>query len=177
MKTKDLTLMGLCVAILAICSWLTIPATVPFTLQTFAVFFILLVIGGKRGTITILTYILLGLVGVPVFSGFKGGPSVLFGTTGGYILGFLFTGLIFWIFERLVGKQLWMKILALLIGLAVCYTFGTLWFVWMYGRNVAEITMGAALGMCVFPFLIPDAVKLILAVAVSGRVRKAVGES
>ena len=68
MKTKDLTLMGLCVAILAICSWLTIPATVPFTLQTFAVFFILLVIGGKRGTITILTYILLGLVGVPVFS-------------------------------------------------------------------------------------------------------------
>lgn len=176
MKTKDLTLMGLCVAILAICSWLTIPATVPFTLQTFAVFFILLVIGGKRGTITILTYILLGLVGVPVFSGFKGGPSVLFGTTGGYILGFLLTGLIFWIFERLVGKQLWMKILALLIGLAVCYTFGTVWFVWLYGKNVEQITMGAALLMCVVPFLIPDAIKLAVAVALSGRIRKAIGE-
>lgn len=169
-------MMGLCVAILAICSWLTIPATVPFTLQTFAVFFILLVIGGKRGTITILTYILLGLVGVPVFSGFRGGPSVLFGTTGGYILGFLFTGLIFWIMGCLVGKKLWMKILALLIGLAVCYTFGTLWFVWMYGRNVEQISMMSALGMCVFPFLIPDAAKLALAVVVSSRVRKLVGE-
>ncbi|MGN0169949.1 MAG: biotin transporter BioY [Lachnospiraceae bacterium] len=176
MKTKDITMMGLCVAILCICSWLTIPATVPFTLQTFAVFFILLVIGGKRGTITILTYILLGLVGAPVFSGFKGGVSVLFGTTGGYILGFLFTGLLFWVFERLLGRKLWMKILALLLGLAVCYTFGTIWFVWMYGRNVEQISMMAALGMCVFPFLIPDAAKLVLAVAVSGRVRKLMGE-
>ena len=69
-----------------------------------------------------------------------------------------------------------MKILALLIGLAVCYSFGTVWFVWLYGKNVAEITMGAALGMCVFPFLIPDAVKLAVAVVISARVRKAIGE-
>ena len=73
LKTIDLTLCGIFAALLAICAWITIPfAAVPFTLQTFCVFAALGLLGGKRGTIAIAVYLLLGAVGVPVFSGFQG---------------------------------------------------------------------------------------------------------
>ena len=94
-RVVDLTYMAVCAALIAICAWITVPAAVPFTLQTFAIFFVLSLLGGKRGTIAILVYILLGAVGLPVFSGFNGGLGALLGTTGGYIFGFLFIGLIF----------------------------------------------------------------------------------
>ena len=103
-KTTDLVYTALCAALIAVCSWISVPAAVPFTLQTFAVFAALNLLGGKRGTTAVLVYILLGAVGLPVFSGFKGGPGVLLGTTGGYIIGFLFTGLLFIFAERLFAQ-------------------------------------------------------------------------
>ena len=75
--------------LIAICSWISIPTTVPFTLQTFAVFLAVGVLGGKRGSLSVLIYILLGAVGIPVFAGFSGGFGILLGQTGGYIVGFL----------------------------------------------------------------------------------------
>ena len=75
-------------SIFAVCSWIQFPMTVPFTMQTFAVFCALATLGGKGGTISVLIYIVLGAVGVPVFAGFTGGVGILFGTTGGYIIGF-----------------------------------------------------------------------------------------
>ena len=95
-KTLNLLYMALFVAVMAICSWVSIPSAVPFTLQTFAVFCALCLLGGKRGTIAILVYIALGAIGLPVFSGFSGGIGILLGTTGGYIWGFLLTGLLYW---------------------------------------------------------------------------------
>ena len=95
-KTLTLTYIALSAALIAICSWISIPTTVPFTLQTFGVFAALGTLGGRRGTLAILAYLLLGLVGLPVFSGFQGGPGVLLGTTGGYILGFLASALLYW---------------------------------------------------------------------------------
>ena len=89
MKTIDLAYMALGAVIIAVCSWISIPTVVPFTLQTFAVFSVLGLLGGKRGTISVLIYILLGAVGVPVFAGFSGGFGVILGPTGGYIVGFL----------------------------------------------------------------------------------------
>ena len=83
MKTKDMALIGLFAALLAICSWISIPTTIPFTLQTMGVFLAVGLLGGKRGTISILLYLLIGAVGVPVFSGFKGGIGALAGPTGG----------------------------------------------------------------------------------------------
>ena len=93
LQTIDLVYMALGAVLIAISSWISIPTTVPFTMQTFAVFFVLSALGGRRGTITILVYVLLGAVGIPVFSQFTSGIGILLGNTGGYIIGFLFTGL------------------------------------------------------------------------------------
>ena len=86
MRLREITYISLCAIILAICSWVTIPSVVPFTLGTFGVYLVTLLLGGKRGTIAVAIHILLGLIGVPVFSGFRGGATVLLGATGGYIV-------------------------------------------------------------------------------------------
>ena len=162
MTTKRMTRIALCAALLAPCAWLSVPTQPPFTMQTFGVFLTLLLLGAKDGTIAIGLYILLGALGVPVFSGFNGGMGALMGPTGGYIVGFL---LICLIFGLLCGKGagLWLKALALLLGLAVCYAFGTLWFVKVYGDMKGPISTLSALSMCVFPFIVPDLAKLALA--------------
>ena len=158
MTTKRMTRIALCAALLAPCAWLSVPTQPPFTMQTFGVFLTLLLLGAKDGTIAIGLYILLGALGVPVFSGFNGGMGALMGPTGGYIVGFL---LICLIFGLLCGKGagLWLKALALLLGLAVCYAFGTLWFVKVYGDMKGPISTLSALSMCVFPFIVPDLAK------------------
>ena len=164
--------MAICAALIAICAWITIPAAIPFTLQIFGVFCVLGLLGGKRGTIAILVYLLLGAVGLPVFSGFNGGIGALLGTTGGYLISYIFMGLIYWLAEKLFGTKLVVRIAAMLLGLLVCYSFGTAWFMTVYTRKSGAIALGTALGWCVFPFIIPDLVKMGLAVLVSDRVRK-----
>ena len=102
---RDLTYIGIMVAFMAVCSWISIPTAVPFTMQTFAVFLAVGVFGGRRGTMAVLVYILLGAVGMPVFAGFSGGIGVLVGLTGGYIAGFVLTALIMWGMERAFGRK------------------------------------------------------------------------
>lgn len=169
-KVLDLVYIAIGAALIAICSWISIPTAVPFTLQTFAVFFVLLLLGGERGTIATLVYILLGAIGVPVFAGFSGGIGVLFGSTGGYIIGFLFVGFIYMLFTKFFKKSLVIKILALVLGLTVCYAFGTVWFMHVYMQSNGEIGLLAVLGWCVFPFIIPDLLKMALAVVISKRI-------
>ena len=103
-KTRDIVFIGIFAALIAICSWISIPTTVPFTLQTMGVFTAVGLLGGKRGSLAVLVYILLGLVGLPVFAGFSGGVGVLFGTTGGYIIGFLASALLMWGIETVCGR-------------------------------------------------------------------------
>ena len=169
-KVLDMVYIAIGAALITICSWINIPTAVPFTLQTFAVFFVLLTLGGERGTIATLVYVLLGAIGVPVFAGFSGGIGVLLGNTGGYIIGFLFTGLIYILFTKLFGKNIVIKIVALVIGLAVCYAFGTAWFMNVYIKSSGEVGLLTVLGWCVFPFIIPDLLKLVLAVVISKRI-------
>ncbi|WP_022768840.1 biotin transporter BioY [Butyrivibrio sp. NC2007] len=169
-KVLDLVYIAIGAALIAICSWISIPTAVPFTLQTFAVFFVLLALGGERGTLATLVYVLLGAVGVPVFAGFSGGIGVLLGNTGGYIIGFLFTGLIYILFTKFFKKNIVMKVVALVIGLAVCYAFGTAWFMHVYMKSSGEVGLLTVLGWCVFPFIIPDLLKLALAVVISKRI-------
>ncbi len=169
-KVLNLVYIAIGAALIAICSWISIPTAVPFTLQTFAVFFVLLALGGERGTVATLVYVLLGAVGVPVFAGFTGGIGILFGNTGGYIIGFLLTGFIYMLFTKLFKKSFIMKIAALILGLAVCYAFGTAWFMHVYMKSSGEIGLLTVLGWCVFPFIIPDLLKLALAVVVSKRI-------
>ena len=177
-KTKgfqaiDLAYVAVCTALMAVCSWISIPATVPFTLQTFAVFCSLGLLGGRRGTAAILVYLLLGALGVPVFAGFSGGIGILFGTTGGYLLGFILMGLIYWLGEQLSRDSRGVRIASMILGLLLCYAFGTAWFMFVYARQSGVIALGTALAWCVIPFLLPDLVKLGLALLLSGRLRRA----
>ena len=170
-KISDMVYIATGAVLIAICSWIIIPTEIPFTLQTFAVFFILMLLGGERGTVSILIYILLGGVGVPVFAGFKGGIGVLLGNTGGYIWGFIIIGLIYILFTRVFRKKnIFIKIAALVIGLAICYAFGTAWFMFIYIRDSGAIGLLTVLGWCVFPFIIPDLIKMALAVFISKRI-------
>lgn len=172
-KPIDIAFIGVSAALMAVCSWLSIPMTVPFTMQTFAVFFALYFLGGMKGTCAIAVYILIGAVGAPVFANFKGGPAALLGTTGGYIIGFIFSGLVFWLFEKLFKRKIWAEILSMVLGLVVCYAFGTIWFMTVYARNNGAIALSTALGWCVIPFIIPDLVKIALAFGVGKVLRRA----
>lgn len=170
-RTRDLAYIALMAALTAVCAWVTIPFfLVPFTLQTFAVFTALALLGGRRGTASIVLYLCLGLVGLPVFSGFAGGAGALLSASGGYLLGFVATGLVYWAITARFGSGTPAKLAGLLLGLAACYAAGTLWFVCVYTEPT---TVWAALAMCVLPFLPVDLVKLALALAVSRRVERA----
>ena len=149
MKTKDMAYIALMAVLISVCSWLSVPAAIPFTMQTY-------------GSIAVAVYIALGAVGLPVFSGFAGGIGKLMGPSGGYIFGFMLTALCYWLCERVLGKKLWVKTVSLVVGLALCYAFGTVWFVKVYSA-AKPISYASALGMCVFPFIVPDLVKMALA--------------
>ena len=174
MKTLDMAYIGLFAVIIAICSWISIPTVVPFTLQTFAVFLAVAVLGGKRGTLSVIVYVLLGAVGLPVFSGFKGGIGVLLNTTGGYIIGFIFSALLMWAFEKAFGRKAWALILSMILALALCYALGTIWFMIIYANNVGAVGLSAVLGWCVIPFIIPDLIKIALAFILSRRISRSV---
>lgn len=164
-NTKDMVRIALFAVIIAICSWLSVPAAVPFTLQTFGIFLTVAVLGGKRGTMAVALYLLMGIVGIPVFAGFTGGVGRLLGATGGYIVGFLLSAVVMWVMEKLLGKKQWVLVLSMLLGLMVCYTFGTIWFIIVYARSTGPIGLWTALGWCVFPYIIPDLIKMVLALA------------
>lgn len=168
-KTLKTLLYGaICVALTAVCSWISIPAAVSFTLQTFAIYFTLDVLGGRNGTLAVTAYVLLGAFGCPVFSGFKGGLAALFTPTGGYIVGFIFLALTFWLATRLFGDSTPVKIVSQAIGTLVCYAFGTAWFMVCYDG----MTLGAALMLCVVPFIPIDALKLAAAHFISKAVTR-----
>lgn len=171
--TRKMVLASIFAAIMAVCAWISIPVLeIAFTMQTFAVFLALGVLGGKWGTVSILIYMLLGAVGMPVFSGFRGGPGVLFGVTGGYIMGFLGSGLVYWLITTLAKDKAWSKLLGMVAGLLVCYAFGSVWFLVLYVQKGNAITLGAVLMTCVVPYLIPDACKIALAWILTGRLGK-----
>ena len=168
-KTYDMVYIAVFAVLIAICSWISIPTTVPFTLQTFAVFLAVGVLGGKRGSLSVLIYILLGAIGIPVFAGFSGGFGILLGSTGGYIIGFLFSALLMWGMEALLGKKTWVLGLSMVLGLIVCYAIGTVWFMVVYTKNSGPVELAAVLSWCVIPFIIPDLIKIALALVLSKR--------
>lgn len=170
-KVTDMVYIGLSAAIIAVCSWISIPLTVPITLQTMGVVLISGLFGAKRGTLSTLLYILIGAIGVPVFSGFKSGFGVLLGSTGGYIIGFIFTALIVGIVSDKTNK-LWALILSMVVGILVCYAFGTVWFAVVYAKTNEPASLATILGWCVIPFLLPDAVKVALAAVLTNRLKK-----
>lgn len=172
MNPRDIVYIGVFASLMAVCSWIMIPSAVPFTLQTMGVFVSLGLLGGKRGTLSVLVYILLGAVGLPVFAGFSGGIGILLGTTGGYILGFLFSALVIWAFEKAFGVGRAALAAAMVVGLLACYAVGTFWFMAVYTRTTGAVGLVTVLSWCVLPFIIPDLVKIVLSLLLVGRLKR-----
>ena len=170
LTTMDLAYTALFIGLITICSWISIPMTIPFTMQTFAVFVAVGLLGMKRGTLSVVTYILLGAIGVPVFAGFSGGFGILMGSTGGYIIGFIASALITGAIIKVFGKKTAVMFFAMIVGLLACYAFGTVWFIYVYGKTTGAIGVATALSWCVTPYILPDLVKIILAIILVKRV-------
>ena len=176
-KIRDLAYIALMAALMAVCSWIILPVgPVPFTMQTFGVFAALGLLGGKRGFLSVLLYLFLGMVGLPVFSGFSSGLGALLGATGGYLLGFLALALIYWAITAQAGTSLPVMVAALVLGLAVCYAFGTAWFLLIYTGGGHTGTLLGTLTLCVFPYIIPDLIKLAAALLLVRRIGRFVAQ-
>lgn len=163
-NVRDIAYTALGAALIAVCSIITVPGAVPFTMQTFGVFTASGLLGAKRGTLSVVIYILLGVIGLPVFSSFKAGPGVLVGPTGGYIIGFIFSALICGAMSRKGTGRL---ILGELLALAACYLFGSAWYMLWSGKTAYEVFLAA-----VAPFLIADAIKIAISVFTVTRLKK-----
>lgn len=173
-RSRDMVYVAVFAALMAICAWIAVPTpwNVAYTLQTMAVFLAVGVLGGRRGTLAVLVYILLGAMGLPVFSSFNSGLGYLMGATGGYIVGFLFSALVMWGLERFWTRRPVILALVMALGLAVCYAFGTVWFMVVYTRTQGAMALGTALSLCVFPYVVPDLLKIALALLLSLRLRR-----
>ena len=166
--TRELTACALLAALMCIGAFLYIPLVVPISLQTLVLFAALFVFGGRLTSISVGVYILLGAIGLPVFSGFSGGVARLFDATGGYIFGMLIAALVWWLLDRFLPEIKGRKVLLAFVSLAVIYTFGTLWFTFVYANGALSLIEAHA--SCVLPFIIPDIIKLYLAYYISKKI-------
>ena len=160
MKIKDLTRIAFFVAIMIICSYLTVPFAVPFTLQILGVFLAVLVLGKNKGCFAILIYLLLGACGVPVFSGMRGGITAFLSPAGGYLVSFLISGYI----TCFVFEKTQKAVFSCFAGLVVCYTGAYIWYALLYTVKGAFLTV-------VVPFIIPDILKISIAVYLSNKLK------
>ena len=170
LKTKTLISISLMAAITAVLSQIAVPlpfTPVPINLATLGVFLCGALLGAKYGALSQVVYLLLGFIGLPVFSGFSGGVGVLFGPSGGYIIGYIFAAFCTGLFIKNFPKKFSYYMLSMLIGLMVCYLFGTIWFMCL-----TKATLGKALAACIIPFIPGDALKIVAASFISIRLKK-----
>ena len=168
-RTSNTIRTALMAVLIAVCAWISIPVEIPFTMQTFGVFLALRLLKGRHGTLSILIYILLGAIGAPVFAGFSSGIGILLGPTGGYIVGFLISGIVYMVFERFTDSRV-TENLILLLGLILCYIFGTVWFVHIMSSRGNSYSFLQSLMICVVPYVIPDLCKLALSQLLADRI-------
>lgn len=171
-SAKTIAFTALLAAIICALSPWTIPVgIIPVSLASFGVYLASCVIDFRHGTAATIAYVLIGGIGLPVFSGGRGGFGIIAGPTGGYIIGYIFLALIAGLLIDIFGKtaRIWVYPLAFIAGTAVLYAFGTGWYIVSTGADIVT-----ALGVCVLPFLIGDGVKIAIATAVGFPVRRAV---
>ena len=169
MTTYEMTQIGLMTAVTCILGPLAIqlPGGIPLSLTNLMIYLTVYLLGWKKGTISYSLYMLLGIMGLPVFSGFTGGLGKVAGPTGGYIIGFIFLAVISGYFvEKFPGKKM-IHIIGMLLGCIVDYILGTVWFM-----AQTHMILGSALAVCVLPFLIGDALKIAVATSVGPIIRK-----
>lgn len=167
MTIYQMTTTALMTAVLCVLGPISVPiGAVPVSFTMVAVYFAVYVLGAKYATISTLLYLVIGSIGLPVFSGYEGGLAKLAGPTGGYLIGFAVIAVIAGIIIDHFGGKIGWSIVGMVLGLAVCYLLGTIWFVVQSGYTVQ-----AALTACVYPFLAFDAVKIVFAAMVGPMLR------
>lgn len=173
MTTYQLAVTALMAAVMCVLGPLSVPiGEVPISLTNLVICFAVWLLGAKFGTLSVLVYLLLGAVGLPVFSAYSGGLAKLAGPTGGYLIGFLPMAFIGgWVIEKTKGQPV-LSGLGLVLGIAVSYLFGTAWFVFQMGCELSY-----ALAICVYPFIAFDLAKVVVTVLVGGVVRKRLVEA
>ena len=168
-NTKTLTLIGVMTAVICIMGPLSIQlpiSPVPISLGTLAIYFVIYVLGMKKGTISCCIYLLIGFIGIPVFTGFTSGPAKLLGPTGGYFVGDIFMALICgFVVDK--TNNIFACFSGILLGTAVLYLFGTVWLAYQ-----ADMTFMAALAAGVLPFILGDLAKIVIAMIVGGQIKK-----
>lgn len=176
MKTRDMVTTALMAALLCVLAPNVIPlAPIPLSLATFAVYLAAAVLGAKRGTAVVALYLLIGLIGVPVFSGYTGGFQKLFGPTGGYLIGYLLCAWITGLGVKpgeTASMRKWPLPVMMALGTIALYALGTVWFLIQSGN-----ALWPSLTMCVLPFLPGDAAKIAAASLLAWPLRKALYSS
>lgn len=166
----DLAYIGLSVAILAVCAWISVPVgAIPITMQTMGVCVVAGLFGIKKGTVAVFSYLVLGAIGVPVFSNFQGGIGYLAGATGGFATGFLLTALVIGIAVEKFGNKPLVTALSMMVGVALCYCVGCVWFALVYSNSAS---LGTVFTTCVLPFIVPDIIKIALSVLLVQKLKK-----
>lgn len=169
----DIVYIALFAAIISVCSIISIPVgSVSITFQILGICLAVGFLGLSKGTISVLIYILLGLIGIPVFSGGTSGFAKLVSPTGGYIVGFIFTAMIIGLSIKFFGRRLLVLIISMIIGVLACYAFGTAWFIILYNNSGNNINLANALSLCVLPYLPFDAVKIAASATLVNRLHK-----
>lgn len=164
----QMAVIGVMAAVICILGPLSIPiGVVPISFTNLAIYFALYALGMKKGSISYIIYVLIGFVGIPVFSNFSGGPSKLLGPTGGYIIGFLFMALIAGFFIDTFFDKWYLCFLGMVLGTAVCYVFGSMWLSYQ-----AHISAHAAFSAGVIPFIPGDLAKIIIATLAGSKIRE-----
>lgn len=168
-SVKAYSLAALFSALLCLSAWISIPTVIPFTFQTMVVATAGALLGAKKGTLSVLIYLLLGVFGIPVFAGFKSGIGVILGPTGGFTFGFLafaaITGMLCKKRSGLLGIAA-----SMVVGLGACYIIGSIWYAFIYSKNIESVW--AAIMTCVLPFIIPDAIKISVAAVLVKKLKK-----
>lgn len=169
LNTKTIAVIGVMTAVICIMGplSLTLPVSpVPISLGTLAIYFVPYVLGMKRGTISCCIYLLIGLVGLPVFTGFSGGPAKLLGPTGGYLIGYIFMALICgFVIDR--TNKMPICFLGMVLATAVLYLFGTVWLAYQAGMAFREALMAG-----VIPFIPGDLAKIVIAMIAGPQIKK-----
>lgn len=168
--TYQLTTTALMAAMLCILGPISIPiGPVPMSLATFLLHMMVFILGTKLSAVSVILYLLLGLVGLPVFAGGAGGIGTLAGPTGGFLVGYILLVLVQGIWQKSLAKQdkIFIGVLGMLMGLGCAYFFGTVWFAYQQ-----KTTLFAAFSICVLPFLLGDAIKIVAAVLLGPKIKK-----
>lgn len=168
-KVRTMIQIALVTAVICIISPFSIPiGPVPISFSILAIYLGLYALNWKWGSLSVLLYILIGLVGLPVFSGFKAGISCILGPTGGFLIGYILVALISGSFIDRFERKRYMHVAGMIIGLVFCYALGTAWFMYVTGNGA----LTASLLLCVWPFIPGDIIKILIAVWLGPVIRK-----